>query len=580
MNGGGKNGRRPVAFSDNLVVLTEDLNADPATADGAPIDELTDPSRSTAQRGTSPTADEQDEDDGGGLEGEPLPLSTLQLLKLAAVYQPAWHLHEKLEAAYPRVRSKKGGRIRECLFAEVIVVLVATWLLPQASKRLVFKELRDPENWEKIVSAVASAYPDDPTRRLRDKPLTRRQFHTWRNVAASHSGYQELLKSFDNFAADISLDVGQFPAKAPITHPQTINSLTGDGKLVGALYKARIDQAVDLDTGEKLRSYDPEALQYTARYENRIDSDPDDPDNEPKRTWVRQAGYHIVHISSRSPVKGIRIPQSIRLLDQPNPDEPKGECSLAVDMALQTNKYITSKGGIVSAFAYDGGMYSEHRSQFLDNGIIPVGRIQRDKNDTYAERKLDPHDFKLRDGTKQAITITGTDGTPNIPSRLADGRKISIGLEQTKLQWNPQVERKILWGHWRVPDLPGVPAKLRKAKVLIQHNNTDTEIKNENLRTRALVPITENNPDFATLFGYRQDSESLNSDFERRLVCGRANAVTRNRFQLELNGYQHSCCIRALACHMIDNGIRKLPQWFGQHELPEYIFKSEQTDEP
>ena len=76
-----------------------------------------------------------------------------------------------------------------------------------------------------------------------------------------------------------------------------------------------------------------------------------------------------------------------------------------------------------------------------------------------------------------------------------------------------------------------------------------------NTSTRALVPITENNADFATLFGYRQDSESL-------------------------NGYQHSCCIRALARYMIDNGIRKLPQWFGEHELPDYIFKSEETDEP
>ncbi|WP_419945098.1 hypothetical protein [Candidatus Poriferisodalis sp.] len=108
----------------------------------------------------------------------------------------------------------------------------------------------------------------------------------------------------------------------------------------------------------------------------------------------------------------------------------------------------------------------------------------------------------------------------------------------------------------------------------VEFANTLNEIKNNQLRTRALMPITENNPDFSRMHGYRQDSESLNSDFERRLIAGRANAVTRERFQLELTGYQQSCCIRALACYMIENKTSKLREWFGEHELPDYVIKS------
>ncbi|MDE0136760.1 MAG: hypothetical protein OXM54_18210 [Acidimicrobiaceae bacterium] len=537
---------RPALFSDGLVVLTEDIYADPAN--GAPSSAALGGKFATGQNGTDTDSDDEESDDG--LKGEPLNLSITQLLKVAATYRPVWLLHERLEADHPPLPSN-GGRPRECQFAEVTFVLVASWLLPEASKRLLFKQLRDPEIWEPIVAAVETAYPDHPTRRLRSKALSRRQFHTWRNVVAAHPEFDKLLDEFDEIAADASICAGQFPANAPISHPQTINTLTGDGKIVGARMKALIEHAAaDVARGKKPRRHDPDALQYTVSYENRISSDPDDEDQNDyalKRKWIRHAGYHIAHISSRSPVKGIRIPQSIRLLKPPNPDEREGECTLAVDMALKTNDYISKVGAEVTAFTYDGGMYTEHRSRLLDAGIIPVGRVQRSAGDAYAERQLGYHSFKLRDGTKKDIPITALDATPSIQSRLADGRRITIGLEQTKLQWDPQAGRQVLFGHWKIPNQLGVPKKLRNARTIIQHNNTLNEIENNKFRTRALVPITENNPDFSRMHGHRQDSESLNSDFERRLISGRANAVTRKRFQLELTGYQHSCCIRALA---------------------------------
>lgn len=571
MSAARKKDRRPPAFSEGLVVLTESLY-------GGYADDNAALNCSAAE--TEHNSGESEEDEPDEVTGEPLPLSLLQKVKLGSVYQPAWRIHNELEAQYPRQRRFRGGRHRECLFIEVILVLIAKWLLQEASERELFRNFEDPEFWTPVAKAVETAYPDDPTRRLRAKPLSRKQFYRWRNVVAAHPDYKRLIDDFDKIAADAALEVQQFPSNAPVTHPQTVNALTSDGKLVGALYKARIDQAIDPVTGEKLRRYDPDALQYTVSHENRIEGDPDDPDSESRSTWIRQAGYHIVHVSSRSPVKGIRIPLSIRLLDKPDAEDKKGECSLAVDMAVEIDRYITSKGGEVSAFTYDGGMYTNHRSRLLDHGIIPIGRIQRDKNDAYAERDLGNLTFKLRDGSKKEIAATAVDGTPSIQSRLADGREITVGLVRKKLQWDPQAERMVLLGIWEIPDLPGVPKTLRKARTIIQHNNTRDDFKSGSLRTRALAVITENDPDFRPMFGHRQDSESLNADLEGRLNDGRATAVTRRRFQLDLTGYQQSWCIRALAHYMIENNIKKLPEWFGEHELPDSVIKSELTDEP
>lgn len=559
---GRKKLRRPPAFSNGLVVLTESLYADPADAP---------PGNAAKSNGTAAVPNGS---------SEPPPLSVMQHLKLVAAYQPAWRIHEQLEAAHPR-KPPGGGRSRECPFIDVLIVLIFTWLMPKASKRFVLRQLHDPEIWNPVVAAVASAYPDDETRRLRPEPLSRRQFHTWRNVVAAHPDFKRLVDQFDEIAADVALDIGLLARDAPVTHPRPLNTLTADGKLAGALWKARIDQAVDFETGEVLRRCDPDALQYTATYQNRIDSDPDDEhDDEPQRRFVRQAGYHIVHTSTRGPHKDMRVPLSIRLLERPDPHDKKGECSLAVDMALRTNDYVTQKGGEISAAAYDGGMYSDHRSRFLDAGIIPVGRIQRGMHDAYAERNLGLLTFKLRDGTKRQIKAAALDGTPSIQGHLADGREITIGLERKKLQWDTQAGRKVLFGHWQVPDEPGVDNRLRGARTIIQHNNTDDDTRKGLLRTRALAVITENDPDYPPLFGHRQDSESLNSDFEGRLLWGRVGAARRNRVQLDLNGYQHSLCIRALIAHAIDHQTKRLPARFGEHELPDCLFRSETIDEP
>lgn len=533
--------RKPHAFSDRPVIAAADLDIDPA--DDTIADRKDGPIGVDAKPMTRKKRKRK-------IKSKPLKISDTALLEICACFGPLWTLHTELQ---PHFEHEDGdvGRPRKCRAADLLLFWLAIWA--KGGQRAAERELSDLKTWKRIRKAVKRAYPDNPTYRLSKRPPNRDQYRRFRNEIANGTDFDKFRDKVEAISVLIAVAIGLFSRTSPFSTPAPTSCLISDGTWISARFKARIDEAVDPETGEKLCSYDAEALQYTRNADGEI---------------VRRPGHHAVITAARGMHPGERVPMSIGLLDQPAPDNPQSECTLAIDMAMRLIAKIDGEQGRVCAFIYDMAMHQGHRDRLLDQGIIPVGKIQRTKGGHYAYRSIGKQRFKLADGTVSHIKVECIDGTPSVAVHDAAGNTHYAMLKRAKTHCTYHAKRVVVWGHWKIPDEAGVPQRLKNAVALISHNSTEDEIKNGYRRTRALSVLPETDPAGEKLLGLRQDIESLNSDLKARLPGSRAGTIGRKPLLFELAGYQLFTGIKALVYYMRRLGLRMFQKWFGLHKIP------------
>ena len=518
--------RRPYAFADGPVVRLADLELDPS--DDSIEDRLDGP----AAVDPGPSSPNKKRD----TEGEPLKMSFNQLAEFFAANEALWELHDKLAEKLTPPPSKPGRPV-EAKNIDLLLFWLMTWT--RDSVRSTEAELHDPGNWARICGTVAATHRDNPTRRLSAEPPSRWQYMRFRDKIAARADFGDWLDSFDDICVQLAVFLGMFDADASRSNPPITSNARADGSWLPSLWKARIDQAVDPETDEQIRRYDPEALQYTRNNAGRS---------------VRQAGNHYVALTVHGGIRGVRVPLSTRVLSQPTPDNPQSECTRAVQMTKRIKKGVEKHGGEIRTLSFDGGMHPQHRDDLMDMGIIPVSTVQRKAGGAYAERPLGKRPVTLANGKKVQHEVVAVDGGIALKHRLANGDEIGIELERSKTIVEPGLDRCLVRGYFRVPRDDTVPKRLHGATLSIRHNSTDTEIENGRPRTRALDVFPPNDPVRAKHHGARQDIESYNSDLKRVLINGRARTVTQNRVMFELAGFNLSKAFRALAYPMRHHG--------------------------
>jgi len=133
---------------------------------------------------------------------------------------------------------------------------------------------------------------------------------------------------------------------------------------------------------------------------------------------------------------------------------------------------------------------------------------------------------------------------------------------QLKRQANGDGTHRI-YGHWSIPDRPGISG----ARTMIRHNSDQMDRIQNRRRTRSLRPIPENDPDFARLYGLREDTESMHHHLEQRMWNQRARCVGLRRQTLNHHAYQTRTGVIALiAWHYRTHG--DLTAWFGLWNAP------------
>lgn len=441
--------------------------------------------------------------------------------ELAEKYFTCYALHDAVEEL-----EGEGQRTgRPLLFAPIIGAVFELLITETRSERHVVLHHTRPRMWQWYREAVRAAFPDEPHRWLPDKPPTRSQFRYWRATRMTSDAVIELIaEAAATVADDVAITIGiggHF--RDDVSHPRTCQVYAGDATYVRAFYNTPADEAIDRETGElRTRRFDPDAL--------RIQQDRGYP------------GYKVTHADARTPHTREQVIFGVHV----SPGQQGSDATVYTDMVLA--HYGRVPGMRVAA--YDGALYPSDIDRLLSAGIIPMNHPQYTAKGEKVRLIIGEHNFTTTEGAKVPLVITAVDGTPCIMIATAEGKhEIELERSQTKIRRNADGSFTV-GGWWTVPNPPVVPHHLRGAKVWIKHNSTDDDLARKKPRTRALRPIPSTDPDFAALYGVRNDTESKHHVMKSVLPNKRLNVVGLNRVRLRMHAWQLSVTLgAALAWH-------------------------------
>lgn len=205
---------------------------------------------------------------------------------------------------------------------------------------------------------------------------------------------------------------------------------------------------------------------------------------------------------------------------------------------------------------------AEDRDRLLENGVVPINKIRRLRDDQPLAGTIGEHTFTLPDGSTRTLRIDTVDGAPGIGVAV-DGQPYFVLLSRQRLKWRGNV----LYARMNVPDVEPVRRDLRGATVWIRYNSTPDEIAIGQRRTRHLRVLTENDPTFGPLYGVREDTESTHNHIKQRLWGRRARTVGLARQSLNMLGYQLATNLIAAIAYAQRTG-EDLSEIWGEYRPP------------
>ena len=172
-------------------------------------------------------------------------------------------------------------------------------------------------------------------------------------------------------------------------------------------------------------------------------------------------------------------------------------------------------------------------------------------------------------GQQTCRQVVAVDGAPTIETVDSDGIAHVVPLSRARTYARKHPRRCTYYSDYAVRDHPLVPPDLVGATTSVRHNSTrdERDRRPHRRRTRALRIVSEADPDFDSLYGLREDSESNNSQYKQTLHHGRARTVGANSLRLDLLAYQCVTIITALVAHQrrVNSSLKG---WFGDSPPP------------
>ncbi len=465
---------------------------------------------------------------------EPLKMSPLGFAEIYASSAVLWDIANEYEEVLREQR--KAGRNRECKVADVILYqLLENDLL---SSRKVERFLHDKRNWKVIVDAATKSWPNNPERRLSAEPPTRFQFMRLRDalyekIPGFHDDYRNKMR-FAMINAACHIGCGQ--VKDSITHPSKQNMIMGDATWEQSHFNGVANRTyIDEKTGEIIKGRsDPDAMPF-----HREGSAP---------------GNYVVSALIRTEHPHERI-----ILDSQYKPAGVGDGTVFTDMAFNLFKPL----GMVRGVIYDMALKASDQDRVGSTGRHVLCKVPHTKDDKLRSEVLGECRFKTGEKTFTEI-VTAIDGCPTIIVVNAESEKIVMPLtrKQTKLR------DTTMYNLFQIPDHPLVPMSKRGATTMIRAFSSQSDLEANKPRPRYLRSIPPNDPDFARLFGLREDTESMHNDYKSKLVNRRARTVGLDRRQMDIRGYQLHQMIIALAAWSNRTG-GDVSEFFGRWEPPE-----------
>jgi hypothetical protein len=475
---------------------------------------------------------------------EPINLSRTGWMEMFASLAP---LHELAEAIDSELAERpRPGRPREFDTVGALLYEVAAW--SEHSVRRVDRELRDPGNWERIRDAVARAHPNRPQWHLKHTAPSRSQYLRFRDRHLL-AWLPEIAERLSDVFVDVAHHIGLLdPAAGSLTRPATTQVVAGDGTWIPAPTKLLPGETyVDTTTGEvRLRRADPDARRYH------------DSTRSPGRSWtdllVRNEHPHERVVLSFVPTT-----------------DGGTDGGTAVDEFLALADRLPG----ARAFVYDMALSAADQERLLPHAL-PVWKVKRLKDDRLNSRNLGVHELRRVDGGREEMPVYAVDGAACLVVSVGGEQwLVPMRRVQTKRPMRSKDKHagRTVYNLYEVPENVAVPARLRRASVMVRINSTSDELDRGQLRSTCLRVIPEIDESFDALFGVRQDTESLHHNLKERLWGGRARTFGLDRQRLNMLGYQVLVASTALlAWHLRTGG--DIGRFVGEYRPPGHTARS------
>ena len=539
-------GLQPVAVEDVAAVIGDDSTAERLDGPKPPKRRASRRRKRSGSRTTPKKATPK------RVKGQKFRPSDRQWLQLVACFRPLLELGLRFEELIdpPSRRVRRGGRPREYRAVDVLLFEVAAWKF--GSYQWVEDNFADPAVWNELREAVAAAYPNDPRMRLSATPMNRSRHYRFRNKYLCGHLLRTAHDIIDAAAADAGARIGVLePGIGSLTNPDPRSFVSADGCWVPALTRLTVHDAVDPETGEIVRRYDPDAIPYHTNDGERAES----------------PGFLMVMVQGRTAYTGERIVFSTALKSGKNKATPRNDATIAVDSILELVEKFPSLAEGLRGVVYDMRLSVADFDRLLDAGLIPVSKVPLTSNSTFAVANLGEETLALKDGTRAARILWAVNGTPCMTLVDGSGKDYYMPLKLSQVKKQHRRKRPQVSTLWTVPDHPLVPSGLRGAKARVRHTRTAAERLAGRSRSRALRVFPESEQRFHDIFGLREDSESANSDYKSRLWNRRGRTMRHNSVEFNNIGYQIHVMIAALVAHHNRTGA-DTTEWFGRHGLP------------
>lgn len=498
-------GRRRLWFPDSPPVTQEQV----AWAGGRPGDEVEPKPRSKRRK-----------------PRKRLRLSDLAIIEHIACLEAMWQMGEDIDAEAEDSRRGPGQERGHNSFEGLLFEVVAM----AEGYRSAERTLGDTHTWERLGRAVEVHYPDNPNRRLSDRPINRDQNYRFARDHLSHKMIDELQAILTGVCLKAINHLGGLDPKAgSITHPDTTQMFTGDGTELSLPHPG---------------------VPHTCRYH-----DPEDPEHRcddatnpyyALKDKHNAPAYTAVKVLWRSPNPRERI---LVTFDLRTPGKSDG--TVFVDLVENALTDYRDETEHLRATTYDMAVKGRNCERLARLGLIHVGKVPR-TNKQVAVRNLGLHQFRLITTDPEdpprfvQQAVLAMDGPPVIEIVDGHGRIRYLALQRQRVQLRRRSKSCTIYVEWAVPDRKDAPQHLRGAVTTIRHSLSDSEYQQDPTRlAAALRVIPESDGDHDDLFGLREDPESSNSHI-KRILRGRARSADTRRMRMCLLAYQVLLLVRAL----------------------------------
>lgn len=363
--------------------------------------------------------------------------------------------------------------------------------------------------WDQIRDAATGAGLDDPG----PVAFQYAQHAYWRShITADTDQLDVLAETFTSLALHQARNHGLLrpDGRGSLTHPDLDRVIHGDGTVVRPIFRPPPSRILtDPDTGTRRRVFIDRATgeildEPTGRY------DPSATD------YIRHDGTvhgnNFVLVCTRSTTPGRRVVLGIDRVPAPG-----GEADTAIGLIQRIHRQA---GAGIQAVIYDGAFTGVHIDTLMrSTGLVVVNRLavasRGDATGTPITKRrplgIYSHDTPAGTCTHTLHTDNGTivdvqladDGTPTIVSR-ARRKQIKRASRRD--------------GTYRFNLAVTVPCPNGELTIWVSPHATKTgDTTPEHVR---LIPPDD--PDFDTLYGRRNDAESINSQYKRSLLVDRA----------------------------------------------------------